>query len=311
MMNNLAVDTTRAVLEAMGLPGRDAFDLPSSAKRFDDGAQVRVEIPSVEGPDALRAVFAEADERGVPIHRISQGSGIMLQTDDEIRDMVALGAARGTEVCLFVGPRASWDTGVQVTASTGRVLGASLRGTEQLVYGIEDVRHGCELGLRSVLVADIGQLSVLARMKASGDLPDDLVLKVSVSLPVANPATAKVLEDLGASTLNLPVDLSLPQIAAIRQAVDVPIDMYVEGADDFGSPVRYYELPELVRVAAPVYVKFTVRNAPGIYPSGGHLAGVVVATARERVRRASIGMAMLRRYYPDAVIVAPVERKGS
>lgn len=290
----------------MGLPGGDAFDLPSSAKRFPDGAQVRVEIPSVEGPDALLAVFDEAEQRNVPIHRVSQGSGIMLQTDDEIVDMVAAGRAHGTEVCLFVGPRASWDVGVQATATSGRVVGASLRGAEQLVYGIEDVRHGCELGLRSVLVADLGQLSVLAQMKDKGDLPADLVLKVSVSLPVANPATAKVLEDLGATTLNLPVDLSLPQIAAIRQAVDVPLDMYVEGADDFGSPVRYYELPELVRVAAPVYVKFTVRNAPGIYPSGGHLAGVVVATARERVRRASIGLALLHRYYPDAVIIRPL-----
>ena len=34
-------------------------DLPTSAKRFPDGAQYRVEIPSVEGPEALEAVFAE------------------------------------------------------------------------------------------------------------------------------------------------------------------------------------------------------------------------------------------------------------
>lgn len=297
-----AMDATRQALRRLGLPGGDAFDLPTSDKRFPDGAQVRVEIPSVEGPDALRAVVDEAADRGVPVHRVSQGSGVMLLTDDEITDMVKTGAERGIEVCLFVGPRAGWDTGVQVTTSSGRALGASLRGGEQLVYGIEDVRRACELGVRSVLVADVGQLYVLGRMRADGDLPGDLVIKVSVSLPVANPATARVLEDLGATTLNLPVDLSLPQIAAVRQAVDAPIDMYVEGADDFGSPVRYYEIAELVRVAAPVYVKFTVRNAPGIYPSGGHLAATVVATARERVRRASIGLSHLARYYPDAVI---------
>lgn len=296
------MDGTRDALRALGLPGGDAFDLPTSPKRFGDGAQARVEIPSVEGPDALRAVVEEAALRSVPVHRISQGSGIMLLTDDEITDMVKTGVDAGIEVCLFVGPRASWDTGVQVTTLSGRTLGASLRGAEQLVYGIEDVKRACELGVRSVLVADIGQLYVLGRMKASGDLPADLVIKISVSLPVANPATARVLEDLGATTLNLPVDLSLPQIAAIRQAVDAPIDMYVEGADDFGSPVRYYEIAELVRVAAPVYVKFTVRNAPGVYPSGGHLAPVVLATARERVRRASIGMSHLRRYYPDAAV---------
>jgi hypothetical protein len=122
-----------------------------------------------------------------------------------------------------------------------------------------------------------------------------------VSLPAANPATARVLEDLGATTINLPIDLSLAQIAAIRQAVDVPLDVYVEGADDFGGTVRHYEIPDLVRVAAPVHLKFTVRNSPGIYPSGEHLRPVVVATARERVRRAAIGLAILQRYYPKAV----------
>jgi hypothetical protein len=166
---------------------------------------------------------------------------------------------------------------------------------------VEDVLRGCRLGVRSILVADSGQLWVLGRMKRAGDLPGDLEIKVSISLPVTNPATARLLEDLGATTLNLPIDLSLAQIAAIRQAVAVPLDVYVEGADDFGGAVRYYEVPELVRVAAPVHLKFTVRNAPGLYPSGEHLAGPAVASARERVRRAAIGVALLRRHYPDAV----------
>ena len=69
----------------------DAYDLPSSPKRFADGGEYRIEIPSCEGPNAMRAVIAEAAARSVPIHRVSQGSGIMLQTDDEIRDMLALG----------------------------------------------------------------------------------------------------------------------------------------------------------------------------------------------------------------------------
>jgi hypothetical protein len=88
---------------------------------------------------------------------------------------------------------------------------------------------------------------------------------------------------------------------SIRAAVAAPLDVYVEGADDFGGTVRYYEVPELVRAAAPIHLKFTVRNAPGIYPSGEHLGAVAVATARERVRRAAIGVALLERYYRDAV----------
>lgn len=287
---------TVRLLHGLGLPGGDAGDLPSSSARFDDGARWRVEIPSVEGPGAFEAVVDEAEQRSVPVHRISQGSGIMLQTDDEIEAMVALGAARHIEVCLFVGPRAAWDIGRQAVATTGSVALASLRGTDQVRYAVEDVRHACDLGLRSVLVGDLGLLWVLAQAKVRGDLPPDLVLKTSVSLPCTNAATARVMEDLGVSTLNLSTDLPLAAIAAIRAAVSVPLDIYVEGADDFGAPVRHYEVPELVRVAAPVHLKFTVRNAPGIYPSGGHLEALVLSSARERVRRAQIGLAMLERY---------------
>ena len=290
------MDTTRAYLERLGLPGGDRGDLPSSTKRFPDGASFRVEIPSVEGPELFRAALESAKEHGIRFHRISQGSGMMLLTDAEIREMVALGEEHGVEVCLFVGPRAAWDVGIQVTAAAGRIIAGAIRGAEQLVYAVEDVRRGCDLGVRSVLVADVGQLWVLGRMKRTGDLPADLVIKTSVSFPASNPATCRLLEDLGATTINLPVDLSLAQIAAIRQAVDVPLDTYVEGADDFGGVVRYYEVPELVRVAAPIHLKFTMRNAPALYPSGEHLAGLAIASARERVRRAALAVALLSRY---------------
>jgi len=294
------MDATRSFLDSLGLPGRDNGTLRTSPLTFADGARYRVEIPSVESPQAFEAVLEAAAEHGVPVHRISQGSGIMLLTDAEIERMVALGRENDVEVSLFIGPRGGWDVGAQARSAGGGAVAASLRGADQLVYGLEDVRRGCELGVRSVLVADVGQLWVLAQMKRAGELPADLVLKVSVAMPVANPATARVLQDLGASTLNLPVDLPVPAIAAIRAAVTVPVDVYIEAADDYGAPVRHYELPEIVRVASPVYVKFTVRNAPNLYPAGRHLEQLAVETARERVRRAAIGLAMLKRYDPSA-----------
>ena len=292
---------------ALDLPARDAHDLPDSPRRFSDGGQYRVEIPSCEGPAAMRAVIDEAATRGVIVHRVSQGSGIMLQTDDEIGEMLALGREHGIEVCLFVGPRAAWDTGVQASASAGRVIGGQLRGSAQLGYAVEDVLHGAALGLRSVLVGDIGLLRMLGHMKRAGDLPGDFVLKVSVTMAPGNAAAARVLEDLGATSINLPVDLSLAQIAAIRQAIAAPIDFYVEAPDDFGGTVRHYEAPELVRVAAPIYLKFGLRNAPGLYPSGGHLEAAAVALSRERVRRAAISLALVRRHRPEA-IASPAER---
>ena len=156
--------------------------------------------------------------------------------------------------------------------------------------------------MRSVLVGDVGHLMVLGRMKRSGELPADFVLKTSITLPAANPATARVLEDLGATSINVPVDLSLAQIAAIRQAVDAAIDFYVESPDDFGGLVRHYEVPELVRVGAPIYLKFGLRNSPDIYPCGTHIENTALALSRERVRRAEIAMEMIARYCPEAVM---------
>jgi hypothetical protein len=161
---------------------------------------------------------------------------------------------------------------------------------------VEEVRYACERGLRSILVGDVGLLAVIGRAKSDGDLPSDLVVKTSVALPCSNPATARVYEDLGATSINLATDLSLSQISAIRAAIDVPVDIYCEAPDDFGGAIRHYEVIDMVRVAAPVYIKFTVRNSPGIYPSGAHLEHVVLATAQERVRRASLAIDLLNRY---------------
>ena len=128
-----------------------------------------------------------AQSYGVTIHRISQGSGIWMLTDAEIREMCRLGADAGIEVSLFVGPRAAWGTSAQVRASGGKNLGARLRGMDEVVYATEDVIRGCELGLRSVLVADEGQLWLVNEMKKAGELPADLVVKISVQMGAANP----------------------------------------------------------------------------------------------------------------------------
>jgi hypothetical protein len=74
----------------------------------------------------------------------------------------------------------------------------------------------------------------------------------------------------------------------------------VEAPDAIGGFVRHYEIPELVRIAAPVYLKFGLRNAPDVYPAGAHLDTVTVGLSRERVSRARLGLDLLKRYFPEA-----------
>jgi Peptidase family U32 len=295
------VQRTRDFLRSIGLPAGDLHDLPSSEMRFPDGAQYRVEIPSTEGPRALEAVLGEAERLDVRVHRVSQGSGVFMLSDAELDETAALAEAARAEVSLFARPNAGWDTSAQARSPAGASLAPAVRGGEQLVHALEDVRRAAEHGFRSVLVADVGLLAVFDAMRRAGELPAEMQAKVSVMLPVANPATARALVGLGADTLNLPTDLGLAQIASIRAAVDVPLDIYVEAPDNVGGFVRLYEIPDIVRVAAPVYVKFGLRNAPDVYPSGSHLESTVVALSRERVRRARLGMELLERVMPEAV----------
>ncbi len=285
----------RDALADMGLPRGDLHELPDSAKRFPDGAQYRVEIPSTEGPRCLEAVLEQAERLDVRVHRISQGSGVFLLTDGELDEIAHLGASAAVEVSLFARPNAGWDTSATARAPAGIGAAAAVRGTEQLVAVLEDARRAAAHGIRSVLLADVGALSAFAALRQAGELPADMQAKLSVMLPIANPATAKLLERLGASTLNVTPDLSLAQIAAIRAAVALPLDVYVEVPDNLGGFVRLHEIPELIRVAAPVYVKFGLRNAPDIYPSGTHLEATAVALSRERVRRARLGLDLLAR----------------
>ena len=84
----------------------------------------------------------------------------------------------------------------------------------------------------------------------------------------------------------------------------MPLDIYIEVPDDIGGFIRHYEIAEIVRVAAPVYLKFGLRNAPNIYPSGTHLEATAVALTRERLRRARLGLDLLRRLDPDGGHVA-------
>lgn len=267
--------------------------------RFADGLTHRVEIPSVEGPEVMRAVLEEAADRGVPVRRVSQGSGVMMLTDRELDEMASLGAEHGVEVSLFLGPRGAWDAGGQSFATSA--VGVVARGDAGVEQCVAEVRRGLAHGIRSFLVGDVGALATLGALRTAGDLPADLVLKTSVLLPCANGATARVLQDLGATTINVSTDLSVTELAAVRAACTAPLDVYVEVPDDQGGFVRFYEVPEMIRVAAPLYVKLGLRNAPNIYPAGLHLRETAIRLGRERVRRAELVLRLVAERAPELV----------
>lgn len=276
-----------------------------SSARFPDGGAWRIEIPSVEGPAVMDAVLNEARLLDVPLHRISQGSGVMMLSDAEITRMVELGASSGTEVCLFLGPRGSWDIGAAVTSSSGGA-GPRARGRAQTQGCLADAHRAVDLGVRNLLVADEGVLWELHQQRDSGALPADLRLKISVLIGPVNPSAYRVMGGLGADSLNVPSDLTIEHLAEIRSESEAALDMYLEAPDDVGGFIRFYEAADIIRAAAPVYLKFGLRNAPPIYPVGQHLQATAVAMGRERVRRARLVLDLLERTGGAPLPMSPV-----
>ncbi|WP_093802320.1 hypothetical protein [Streptomyces sp. Wb2n-11] len=270
----------------------------SSPHAFPDGGTWRTEVPSVEGPEALAVVLKESSRLDVPVHRISQGSGIWMLTDADITEMVESCAERGIELCLFTGPRGTWDTGAATRTDSGGA-GLRARGHDALAGCVEDALRASALGVRCLLVADEGVLWTLHRLRADGLLPADTTFKVSALIGPVNPASYAVYERLGADSVNIPSDLTLAHFTEIRRVSRAPMDLYVEAPDDLGGYIRMYEAAELIRRGAPLYLKFGLSKSPGIYPYGAQLRDTALAGARERVRRGRLVLDLLARHGAD------------
>jgi len=292
-------EETRASLEKLGLPRGDLYELSTSGKTFPDGAHFRIEVPTVNSFEAFEALVKRADELGVTINRIDETYGIFRYPLGELRDYTALAKERGIALNLSVGPRAPYDTGATVQTPQGVRIGYRLRGMEQVVRAIEDVKRAISVGCRGILVYDEGLLWVMSEMRKAGDLPSDLQFKVSAHCGHANPAAFKVMEQLGANSINPVRDLQLPMIGALRRAVDVPLDLHTDNPPASGGFIRSYEAPEIVRIASPVYLK------TGNSVVSGHGIKTTAGEGRRMAEQASIIVEMVSKYFPEAKQSAP------
>ncbi|MBC7330949.1 MAG: peptidase [Synergistetes bacterium] len=292
-------DRTREFLKKLGLPGSDAWDLPTSTLRFPDGAHFRIEVPTVNSVEALRALLERAKELGVTINRVDDTYGMMRYSAKEIKEYVAVCKDNGVELNMAVGPRATYDTSATMLTPQGVRIGYRLRGAEQVVRAIEDVLRGVELGVRGILVYDEGLLWVLNEMKKAGELPQNVKFKISAHCGHGNPASFKLLEQLGADSINPVRDMQLPMIAALRQAVKVPIDVHVDNPPASGGFIRVYEAPEMVRIGAPIHLKTgnSVVSAHGIRTTAQN--------GRDMAYQAALTVEFVKRYYPEAVQSEP------
>lgn len=286
---------TRDFLESIGMPGGDLYTLPTSDKRFDDGGQYRFEVPGIQGPKVMEALLEEIDRYGLYLHRVTQTKGIMSLSDNDIEQMVNLAQQANVELILAIGPRATTDTSASVNTPEGVRMGYRLRGQEQVVRAIEDVKRAAAIGCRGFLVYDEGCLWALNEMRKAGVIPADCHFKVSAHTGFANPCSAHLLESIGADSLNPVRDIQLQMLAAMRQAVNVPIDIHTENPKSTGGFIRHYEVPEFIRVAAPIYLK-----------TGGSVAQThswdsTTDDAKKRAKQVTLVKRVIDSYYPEAI----------
>ncbi|GAH73851.1 unnamed protein product, partial [marine sediment metagenome] len=241
-------------MERLGMPKGDLYELPTSSKTFPDGANYRVEISGIETVKVLEATIDEAQKQGVPFHRaISVVRGATFFTRDELKEFAQIAHDAQVEVIITPGPRPTWDIGRQIATPEGAISGLRLRGMDSVINYVMDIERCIKLGFRGFLVWDEGVLSLLNGMRQNGDLPQDVIFKVSIFAGHANPAGVKLLESLGAGTCNPIADLTLPMLAAIRSVTSIPFDIHIQLWSSMGGYNRIYETPEIARVASPCY----------------------------------------------------------
>ena len=287
---------TREYLQSIGMPSGDLYTLPTSEKRFEDGGQYRFEVPGIQGPAAMKALLEALDGFEIPIHRVTQTQGIMRLLDSEIEKMLEYAEKWDVELLLATGPRATTDTSASVNTPEGVRMGYRLRGQEQVIRAIEDIRRAVRLGVRSFMVYDEGQLWLMNQMRRDGFLPQDVKFKVSAHTGHGNPCSARLMQENGANSFNPVRDIQLQMLSAIRAAIDIPIDIHTENPKSTGGFIRHYEVPEIIRVAAPVYLK------TGGSVAATHSWDTTEADAKKRAKQVALVKRVIDTYYPEAIV---------
>jgi hypothetical protein len=291
----------RGFIESMGIPGRDLWELPSSSLNFPDGTHYRIEIAGVERASSMESLIDEATKRNIVIHRIIATVGGSTYCDfEELKAMAQMANTEKIEVVMTVGHRKSWDSGSkEMSTNEGSMQGFRLRGSDHISYWLADLMRNIEAGFRGFLVYDEGVLLILEQMRKKGFIPPETIFKFSVFGGYCSAAGAKLVESLGANTLNPSSDVSLPILASIRKAVTIPLDVYISVVDSFGGMFRAYESPEIARISSPCYFKFE----PGTSESDIYKPWVAESWhqefVRQKVKMAAIVKEIMEKHAPE------------
>ena len=104
---------------------------------------------------------------------------------------------------------------------------------------------------------------------------------------------------MGANSVNPTSDVSLPILASMRKAINIPIDIYMFITDTEGGMFRVYEAPEVARIASPCYFKIEPGSSQGDIYKPWVSESWHQEFMREKVKEASIFQEIMERHAPQ------------
>lgn len=289
---------TRDYLESIAFPRGDDYEMADSGRMFAAGGQYGIEIASAQTPDVMKTMLKYIKQFSFKPNRFTETRGIFRLTDNDIKEMINICLGENMGLILSVGPRAFYDTSASARSEQGARISYRLRGMENIIRAVEDVKRAISLGVRGILIYDEGLLVLLHRMKKDGLLPAKLAFKVSVHCGHGNPLSLHLMEQMGATSVNVVGDLELPMIASCRKSINIPIDIHTDTPKSSGGFVRTYDVPDLIRTGAPIFLKCGAISSP----SHAHLPSDT--DIFNRIYQAYLVYDMIKRYLPEAKVVS-------
>lgn len=284
----------QGILERLGIAASDYAPLTASHRGFEKGGHYGVEIPAVNSLRSIELTIKTLKNYGVYCTRFNETLGSHLLSDAEIKEILHICRENEIGILFSIGPRPEYDVKASFARSQfGLEQGRRINNNDAIRHAVEEALRLSELGCRGITFYDLGLLRILNQLKHNGVLPANILFKASTHCMITNSETARAYEENGATSITTAHDLGLPMIAAIRQRCHIPLDVPTDVYKSKGGFIRFYELSEIVQIAAPVILKM------GASVQGHPYDAVKDELSIERVRRIQRGLEILGRHLPD------------
>lgn len=243
----------------------------NSPVTFPHGGQYQIELVGPNSPATLEELLNAAQKAELPVHRVVGTLGGFGELSGA--DLKAFSDISASSSVEFIGTPISPLTNVEGVKEKKHpcewsLCGVHLRGTDTVYQYLYQMLRGIEQGLRTFLIWDFAALDCAEYMKSQGKLPGGVSFKVSV---FAGSAHSRDCENWAwrnnsfysrrnfssISSLN-PVALPAHEFAQLRRSLGkfVPFDVHDTTFDKMLGLDRIDEMPNIIRWASPVNVKF-------------------------------------------------------